>query len=91
VYSRSLDGAVLTIAASGWTYNEGAYNLFVLRDYETGSLWYQIAGTDELTCIAGELEGKTLPELASSYTPWNQWKGDYAETLVLPTRGGRPE
>jgi hypothetical protein len=83
VYSRSLDGEVLTLSASGWTYDEGAYNLFVLRDYETGSLWYHIGGTHELTCIAGDYEGQTLPELESFYGPWNEWKASQPQTLFL--------
>jgi hypothetical protein len=84
-----LDGEVLTIAASGWTYDEGEYNLFVLQDYETGSLWYHLAGTKALTCIAGPHEGRTLAELGSAYQPWNRWKRSHPNTLVLPTRAGR--
>lgn len=36
VYSREIDGRVLTLAPSGWTYKR----TFVLYDKETGSLWY---------------------------------------------------
>ena len=37
MYSREIDGKVLTLAFSGWTYN----NLFILYDYETESMWYE--------------------------------------------------
>ena len=37
VYNRTLaDGTVLTFGASGWTW----HGVFVLQDYETGSLWF---------------------------------------------------
>ena len=91
MYSRTLDGRVLTLAASGWTYDEGDYNLFVLQDYETGSLWYALAGTAGLTCIAGAYEGETLDEFPSWYEPWNAWKERQPDTVVLPTRAGRPQ
>ncbi len=86
MYSRSIDGRVLTIAASGWTYDR----LFVLRDRETGSLWYELPHTGRLTCIAGHYEGRTLPELPTAYEPWSQWYRDHPHTKILPTRSGRP-
>ena len=49
VYSREIQGEVLTLSASGWTYN----NTFVLYDYETESLWYHMPGESGLTCISG--------------------------------------
>jgi len=36
VYSREIDGKILTLAPSGWTYKR----TFVLYDKETGTLWY---------------------------------------------------
>ena len=48
IYYREIDGRVLTLSASGWTYR----STFVLFDYETESLWYDF-GDYHLTCIAG--------------------------------------
>jgi hypothetical protein len=79
VYSRELDGEILTIAASGWTYD----NLFVLQDYATHSLWYHLPGTTGLTCIAGEREGATLPAIDTYYGPWSGWIADHPGTLLL--------
>lgn len=79
MYSRVIDEKVLTIAASGWTYD----NLFVLYDRETESMWYNLPGTSELTCIAGAYEGRTLAELDSQYVPWNQWVADNPTSRYL--------
>ena len=59
MYSREIDGEILTLSASGWTYN----NTFVLFDYETESLWYHLEGTDGLTSISGVYADRFLPEL----------------------------
>ena len=69
MYSRSIDGEVLTIAASGWTYDR----LFVLYDKETESIWYHLPDTNALTCVAGHYAGRILPELPSEYIAWNKW------------------
>ena len=79
MYSRELDGEILTLSASGWTYDR----LFVLFDYETESLWYHLPGTAALTCIAGKYEGRTLPELSSRYQNWNVWVGNHPASKVL--------
>ncbi|MBD3222450.1 DUF3179 domain-containing protein, partial [bacterium] len=36
VYGRTLDGQTLTLAASGWTWQD----TFVLWDHETESVWF---------------------------------------------------
>jgi hypothetical protein len=82
VYSRTLDGEVLTIRASGWIYE----SLFVLYDDESGSLWYELPGTAVLRCIAGEHYGKELPQLESSYIEWDDWFSMHPTTKVLPSR-----
>jgi hypothetical protein len=86
VYSRSIDGNVLTLSASGWTYDR----LFVLYDYETESMWYDLPDTQGLTCIAGAYEGRVLPELPSAYVAWSEWKQEKPKSKVL-TRQGAPE
>ena len=41
MYSREIDGQILTLDPSGWTY----HRTFVLYDYETETLWYPLPGT----------------------------------------------
>jgi len=69
VYSREIDGQILTLAPSGWTY----HRTFVLYDYETETLWYPLPGTRGLTGVAGPLKDKVLSELASDRSSWRDW------------------
>ena len=69
MYSREIDGDILTLSASGWTYR----NTFVLFDYETESLWYHLEGKDGLTCISGKYADRELEEFPSSLTRWSSW------------------
>ena len=71
MYSREIDGNILNLSASGWTYR----STFVLYDFETESIWYHLSGTDGLTCISGEYADRTLKEFPSSRTRWSQWIG----------------
>lgn len=77
MYSREIDGQILTLSASGWTYNR----LFVLFDYETESIWYDL-GDGGLTCVAGRYEGRKLPERVSAYESWARWTTSYPDTRV---------
>ena len=79
MYSRELDGRPLRFSASGWTYR----NTFVLYDRETESLWYHLEGDKGMTCISGFYADRTLPELDSSFTPWNEWKAQHPDTGFL--------
>ena len=65
MYSREIDGKILTLSASGWTYR----NTFVLWDYETESLWYHLEGDSGLTCISGFYADRKLPEFQSTHAP----------------------
>jgi uncharacterized protein DUF3179 len=69
VYSREIEGNILNLSASGWTYN----NTFVLFDFETESMWYHLSNTDGLTCISGEYADKKLEEFNSTQTRWINW------------------
>ena len=82
VYSRSLDGEVLTLAASGWVFER----LFVLCDQETQSLWYDLPGSEGLTCVSGKYEGQVLPEVDSELVPWNQWRATNPASTFLAFR-----
>ena len=77
VYSRNLDGKILTLAASGWTYRR----TFVLYDKETMSLWYPDRGG--LRGISGTHLGQFLPRIKSVYTTWGEWVEDHPKTKVL--------
>ena len=79
MYSREINSNVLTLSASGWTYQ----NTFVLFDYETESMWYHLAGTDGLTCIAGAFADKVLEEYPSYRTRWHTWFSDHPDTKFL--------
>ena len=79
MYSREIDGKILTLSASGWTYRR----TFVLFDYETESLWYHLQGEDGLTCISGVYADRKLPELESTLTRWNLWWLDFPDSEFL--------
>ena len=79
MYSREIDGEILTLSASGWTYR----STFVLYDYETESLWYHLPGEDGLTCISGTYADQKLTEHHSVLTGWNRWKADFPDSKIL--------
>ena len=82
VYSRSLDGETLTLAASGWVFER----LFVLCDLETQSLWYDLPDSEGLTCVSGKYEGRVLPEVDSRLMPWSQWHDEQPASTFLVFR-----
>ncbi len=79
MYSREIDRQVLTLAPSGWTYD----NTFVLYDKETESLWYHLSGEDGLTCIGGRYKDGKLKELSSVTTRWSTWQAQKPHTKFL--------
>ncbi len=87
MYSRELSNVatpdsgdnVLTLSASGWTYDF----TFVLYDYETESLWYHLPGEDGLTCISGVHADRKLAEFQSTKTRWRTWKEQHPDTKFL--------
>ncbi|RMH95192.1 MAG: DUF3179 domain-containing protein [Calditrichaeota bacterium] len=79
MYSREIDGQMLTLSSSGWTYRD----TFVLFDYETESLWYHLPGTNGLTCISGAFADRMLPELPSAFTRWSTWVKDHPQSKFL--------
>lgn len=82
VYERVLAGDTLTLSASGWVYDRRS----VLFDYETQSMWYPIAGTSGLTCIAGAHFESRLPSTGHVVTTWNAWTASHPGTgfMLLP-------
>ena len=77
VYSRKIDGQVLTLAPSGWTYQ----NTFVLYDKETGTLWYPYE--EGLMGIQGVYFKRWLPKMDSNDTHWKYWKRRHPDSLIL--------
>lgn len=77
MYSRALEGKMLTLIPSGWTYNR----TFVLYDKETGSLWYPYKAG--LMGIQGEHFEKWLPKLESTDTNWAKWKKANPSTKLM--------
>ena len=100
VYSRQINGDVLTLAASGWTYGEDAfYSTFVLMDKETESLWFP-AGEQAcalplkplgengcgLVGIGGFYSDEVLPGEFLSRTSWAEWKSAHPDTKYVTDR-----
>ncbi len=79
MYSREIDGQILTLSASGWTYK----GTFVLFDYQTQSLWYHMPGEEGLTCISGYYVGRKLEEFPSTQTRWKTWWEENKHTKIL--------
>ena len=79
MYSREIQGRVLTLSASGWTYKF----TFVLYDYETESLWYHMPGENGLRCISGVYADENLYEFESTQTRWSTWVALYPDAQVL--------
>ena len=79
MYSREIQGEVLTLSASGWTYDL----TFVLYDYETESLWYHRPGESGLTCISGFYADEHLFEYESVQLRWSNWTNLFPETKIL--------
>jgi hypothetical protein len=77
VYSREIDGKILTLAPSGWTYKR----TFVLYDRETQTLWYP--RKDGLMGIQGVFFQRVLPKVNSKDTDWSKWKKEYPSTKLM--------
>lgn len=77
MYSRNIDGQTLTLAASGWTYKY----IFVLRDQETGTLWYPYR--KGLKGIQGKYFKRWLPKISSQDTTWSKWTKKHPASKLL--------
>ncbi|MBT4496911.1 MAG: DUF3179 domain-containing protein [Gemmatimonadetes bacterium] len=86
MYSREIDGKVLSLEASGWTYRK----TFVLYDRETGTLWYPLPDRAGLTGVAGPLEDRILRLLPSTRTTWQRWYERQPESGYMRYPGHRP-
>ena len=87
VYNRTMaDGTVLTFGASGWTW----HGIFVLQDYETGSLWFPglsfAGGNDHMVCIAGPNQDEKVWAEESFRVSWKTWVGQFPGTLIMQAK-----
>jgi hypothetical protein len=89
VYSREIDGNIITLTPSGWTYGIDAFvSTFVLMDKETESLWFPageqgcalpLKPLSESGCgLVGISDGEFL-----SRTTWAEWKSAHPDTKYV--------
>jgi len=92
VYTREMNGEVLTLSASGWMFNY----ITVFYDYETESLWSPTKiGTEydttcgcllsvtQLLCVQGQYAGKTLSRIKSHSDQWDEWYSDFPDSWIM--------
>ncbi|MBD3180574.1 MAG: DUF3179 domain-containing protein [Candidatus Latescibacteria bacterium] len=79
VSSREIDGNVLTLSASGWTYG----TRFVLYDYQTWSMWFCMDSSCSYTGITGSYSDRQLTAVHSEKTTWNQWKNSHPDSKYM--------
>jgi hypothetical protein len=80
VYSREIDGRVLTFTTSGFTYK----SQHVLYDMDTGGLWFHLWDSNDLTCISGPYAGRVLRAVADQHAgSWTIWKERHSNTKYL--------
>jgi hypothetical protein len=77
VYSRQIDGKILTLVPSGWTYK----STFVLYDKESESLWYPYR--KGLMGIQGKYFKQWLPQINSKDTTWRKWIKKHPDSRIL--------
>ena len=75
VYDRRVDGEVLSFGNSSALYESD----LVMVDRNTGSYWWQVAGS----AIVGTLTGASLDPLPSVVASWADWKTQHPDTLIL--------
>ena len=97
VYSREIDGNILTLAPSGWTYGQNvSRSTFVLVDKETQSLWFPageqgcalpIGPVGESGCglvgINGIYTDSILNGEFLSATTWSDWKSAHPDAKYI--------
>ena len=83
VYDRVLEGQELSFSNTSALLD----NDMVMVDRETGSYWWQVAGTS----VVGELNDSSLVPLASQTTTFAEWTRQFPDTAVLerPSSSGQ--
>lgn len=80
VYSRSIDGRLLTFGISGRLYKSNV----LLYDHQTESLWSQLKSQ----AISGDLVRKRMQPIVSTRTRWKKWRQMHPRTTVLSDETG---
>lgn len=78
MYARNIEGRTLTFGVSGAL----LYNVLVMYDRETDSLWSHLTGS----AIKGSLAGASLEVIPALHTSWDAWRAEHPDTLVLSKR-----
>ena len=81
VYDRILDGQELSFSNTSALLD----NDMVMVDRETGSYWWQVAGS----AVVGQLNESRLVPLASQTTTWESWTTQFPDSSVLVRPDGR--
>jgi len=74
VYARTLDGKILTFAASGTLERQ----VLVMEDLQTQTRWSQLTGL----AIDGPLRGRRLHQLSSQVLTWERWRDRFPESSL---------
>jgi len=80
VFRREVGNQIKTFGVSGLLYRSD----MLLYDWETESLWSQIASV----AISGESMGTRLELLRSRHVRWGRWREEHPDTSVLSPRTG---
>lgn len=81
VYDRVLNGEELSFSNTSALLD----NDMVMVDRETGSYWWQVAGS----AVVGELTDQRLEVLASQLSTWESWTEQFPDSAVLQRLEGR--
>lgn len=82
VFSRLVNGQVLSFGVSGLLYN----NDVLLYDRQTNSLWSQLMAQ----AISGPLKGHRLNSLVVTHSTWSDWQKMHPATQVLSADTASP-
>ena len=85
MYSRNLNGQIMTMAASGWTWHDK----FVMQDLETGSLWWTgvgLEGNDTMLCLSGPRQNNRTEKIESYRGSWHGWVAGHPHSKYLKTK-----
>ncbi len=81
VYARGLGDLALSFSNTSALFE----NDMVMVDRETGTYWWQVAGTG----LVGERAGASLQLLPSQTTTWASWREQHPSTQVMARPDGR--
>ena len=80
MYSRHVDGKVLSFGVSGMLYKSNV----LMYDHQSESLWSQV----KHHAVTGPMTGTALTVLPSTLTTWAEWLKTHPQTVVLSLQTG---